>query len=432
MIEPLVTFFIYMFDLFIIKIFLDNTLRVRRHAIPLPVHYACFIIMEMILLSCQHLYEEHFSDDFKSINVLVSLLTTFQLCYLYDSPLKHRIFISVSFQAFSLFSELIFTTIVMHIRPAFTEHITNSLINFMNFGSKIVLFLLIQVFIFFWNRYFSRYRLQYNLLLMITPLMTIFILLFVPIRNYLNIESSDFNLILILCLTIFNIANYMLLENTFKTAELSYEYGQMRQQIEFQKEKYRQLSTAYKNTRSVVHDTKKHYLTMQELINRKDYDRLNGYLFTACENLESTYARYNTGNLVIDSMMTNYKNIAEQNGITFTDDIAIITDNIPVEDYDLCIILGNLLDNAVSACIRSDSYDKSISVQIYIDENNKFVISVKNTFIGQTSSSPDNDTMYHGYGIRNIESLVERYHGMYQVITDTLYKTYIVIPVLEK
>lgn len=131
-------------------------------------------------------------------------------------------------------------------------------------------------------------------------------------------------------------------------------------------------------------------------------------------------------------MMTNYKNIADQNGIVFTDDIALITENIPVEDYDLCIILGNLLDNAVNACILSDSYDKSISVQIYIDENNKFIISIKNTFVEQRASTSNTDTLYHGYGIRNIELLVERYHGMYKVTTDTLYKTYIVIPVLEK
>lgn len=434
MIDFFITLFTYIFDLFILKTFLDNTFIIRKVNISHHLYYGSFILTEIILFCCQYFYAEHFNNNTKIINIAASFFTTFCLCFLYKSTMAHRLFICITFQIFVSISELIFSTIVTNIRPFSTDNISPTLITFMNLGSKIVLLTLTLIFTLFWNKYFSHYKLQYNLLLLITPLITFFILLFLPLQNYLSSETEtyDFNMILFLCLTIFNIGNYLLLENTFKTAELSYEYKQMQQQLDFQKEKYRQLSVAYKNTRSVVHDTKKHYLTIQEFISQKNYDKLSGYLYTACENLESTYARYNTGNLVIDSLLTNYKNIAEQNGIKFIDEINLTSENIPVEDYDLCIIIGNLLDNSINACIRSDDYEKFINIQIIIDDNDKFIIHIKNTLPYDTEmKNNEYNEIDHGFGMRNIENMVNKYHGMQKIIAADYYETLIVIPILD-
>lgn len=131
-------------------------------------------------------------------------------------------------------------------------------------------------------------------------------------------------------------------------------------------------------------------------------------------------------------MLTNYKNISEQNGIRFIDDINVIADNIPVEDYDLSIILGNLLDNAINACIESGNFEKYISIQIYMDDNDKFVIHTKNSISTSNKSQAQHiNDLEHGYGIRNIELVIEQYHGMQKIIPTPCYETWIVIPILD-
>ena len=89
-----------------------------------------------------------------------------------------------------------------------------------------------------------------------------------------------------------------MLNKIILSTEFQSQYHQMEQQILFQKEKYKQLSIAYRETRSIVHDVKKHYFAIQELIHHQEYEQLLGYTSSAINTLESTYANFNTGNLV--------------------------------------------------------------------------------------------------------------------------------------
>lgn len=60
--------------------------------------------------------------------------------------------------------------------------------------------------------------------------------------------------------------------------------------------------------------------------------------------MEQHYIRINTGNLVIDAFVSNYMTIAQNDNIHFDTKIQIIPSRIPTDDYDPCIIIGNLLD----------------------------------------------------------------------------------------
>ena len=59
------------------------------------------------------------------------------------------------------------------------------------------------------------------------------------------------------------------------------------------------------------------------------------------------------GNLVIDSFVGYCMNITTELGIRFETNIQIDQSAIPVDDYDLSIIIGNLLDNSINEC-RND------------------------------------------------------------------------------
>ena len=89
---------------------------------------------------------------------------------------------------------------------------------------------------------------------------------------------------------------------------------------------------------------------INDCIHNENYDAVIPYLESSLEELNSSYSRINTGNLVIDSFVSNYLLLSEDNGIDFKPDLQIDSSLIPIKDYDLSIVLGNLLDNAINAC----------------------------------------------------------------------------------
>lgn len=90
-----------------------------------------------------------------------------------------------------------------------------------------------------------------------------------------------------------------------------------------------------------------------------------------------------------------------------------------VSDYDIHIILENLLDNAIEAALKA--VDKRISVDIYSDEQ-AMVIKISNTTEENVlKNNPEmnttkKDNSYHGYGIKNVSELVKKNNGTIEYI----------------
>lgn len=232
-----------------------------------------------------------------------------------------------------------------------------------------------------------------------------------------------------------NIINYILIQKEYASTTLKYTNAQMEDQIRFQKEKYEQLSESYRQSRRIIHDLKKQYFCINEYVDNKEYDKLKTFTSEAVRDIESTYSKYNTGNLVIDSFLTNYDTLAAK--IIFNLLLSRVTYNrIPVNDYDLCVILGNMLDNCLKACIANPSSENFIHIAIATTENDKFTIHCENTTAEGTSlehiHANRQNSLYHGYGLTNIRNTAEKYHGFFTYSVETLFYMDLMIPIIEK
>lgn len=212
--------------------------------------------------------------------------------------------------------------------------------------------------------------------------------------------------VLFICLSLLNIVNYILIQRAFISTVVNYTNMNIQRQLDFQKGKFEQLSESYRQNRRIIHDVKKHYFYIQEQINKQHFDDLKNYTSTAIQSIEDNYAKYNTGNLVIDSFITNYDNIATKNNIAFYVRLNVDFNRIPTNDYDLCIILGNLLDNCIAACIKCNN-SRYINISIETTDNDKFVIHCENRspVIDSTARQHSID---HGFGLSNISHTVEK------------------------
>lgn len=129
------------------------------------------------------------------------------------------------------------------------------------------------------------------------------------------------------------------------------------------------------------------------------------------ESLANTYNKVNTGNIAIDALVS--KCITDAKDISVTTDIKIESAIKNISNYDICIILGNILDNALSA-VNNNTIQSDAFIKINIS-NTKIglKIEVLNSCIDTYKPKNNKETLsYHGYGLNNISDCVHKYKGI--------------------
>lgn len=420
----------YLLDMLIITIFLDNMfLGQKRYS---NVSYYLFLcVAELMLFLNEYLVKTVNMPYAKAITMGISLFTTFFLCFFYKSSWQGKILATCIFQMLVSVGEIIFTYLISVINPDFLKvKNMNLLYNTMNNGSKVVLLILCLSIVFVRKRNSIISRWNYNMLLFSTPIITLAIYCILPLKKVYAEDAVFYNLLFI-SLAVLNVINFILIKNNQAFVAMKFANTQMEQQIRFQKEKYEQLSESYRNNRRLIHDVKKHYYSIQEYIHRNNLQGLLEYTHSAIDDLESTYVKYNTGNLVIDSLLTNYDTVYEANHIHFSVHLNVDCGQIPIKDYDLCIVLGNLLDNALQANDKIKILEREVLIEIETTENSKFRIHSENP-LPEHDFDVQKNVLHHGYGLENMKKVVSENHGFVTIRTAEYFVIDILIPIIAE
>lgn len=348
--------------------------------------------------------------------IIKSLIISFGLTLLYHSKWTVRIFTAFSIQLIGMISELISYGIII---STMTNTSETGLQNYSLFLSTIITFVIIVVVTLIIKKNTQIVKFKDYLCFIITPLISIATIITISFE----FDTGEPNATIGICfaavgLMIINIIVYYLLENIIDATEIREKQSQMEQQFAFQEQKYEQTSQSFRSISSVIHDTNKHLVYLNECVERHEFDEAKRYIGTAIEHIDKSYKRINTGFLPIDALVSNSLNIAEANNITFKSDINIEKERICIERYDLCVALGNLLDNAVEACKKvSNPDDRIISVSI-ITGDNSMVIHMENAaerMTGTDFRTDKKDKLIHGYGISNVKAISEKYGGVFTI-----------------
>lgn len=345
-----------------------------------------------------------------------SLIIFFILTLLYNSKWIIRIFTALSYLVITMISELISYGIV---NATMKKTSYDGLQFYSLMLSKIIIFIIIVAITFIVKKNTQIVRFKDYLCFIITPIVSIATIIMISFE----FDTGEPNATLGVCLAAaglmaINIIVYFLLENIIEANEIREKQNRMEQQFVFQEQKYEQASQSFKSIGSVLHDTNKHLVYLNECIERREYDEAKHYIGMAIEHIDKSYKRINTGFLPVDALISNSLNIAESNNITFKSDIKIEKERINIERYDFCVALGNLLDNAVEAArkvINPD--DRYISVTIITAENS-LIINIENS--SKRMTNPDFKTdkknaILHGYGISNVKIISEKYGGIFTI-----------------
>ena len=176
-----------------------------------------------------------------------------------------------------------------------------------------------------------------------------------------------------------------------------------------------EVESMYTKMRGWRHDYHNHIQALQASMALGKYDEVNEYLRSLNDDLTNVDTTIKTGRVMVDAILNGKTNIATQNAIPVNAK-AKLPENTPVTDVDLCVIIGNLLDNAVEENKKLHEDDRFI--RIYIGQKNtQFYLAFTNaagkkqerrgSLFGSTKGTD------HGFGLSRVESIVKKYGGLF-------------------
>ena len=186
---------------------------------------------------------------------------------------------------------------------------------------------------------------------------------------------------------------------------------------------YKQQTYAYQNQLEVImesqnrvralrHDMKNHILALQVLVQKKEIEETNKYLDSMKNFMTNPQEYVKTGNDMVDSLL-NYK-IQKANEVLNVVETKISIPELSLRSFDLNVLLGNLLDNAIDASMQTEA--KKLKITIKLDKGILFlhicnscqrIVGERRNFLETTKE----DKVNHGIGLKNVRRIVEKYHG---------------------
>jgi Signal transduction histidine kinase regulating citrate/malate metabolism len=188
----------------------------------------------------------------------------------------------------------------------------------------------------------------------------------------------------------------------------------LKQQIRNQISLYQYNEISNQKTRRLHHDMKNHLQCIIELLHTDRVNDAINYINSVYDVLNAITATINTGNVVLDSILNAKLQIINEKNIKLDYTIEIPA-KLNIDPVDLCILLGNSLDNAIEACEKVHS-NKEISI-ILTYRNKSLIYCISNTSNNTSIEkhgfvlSSESNTNDHGIGLLNIKSVVEKYNG---------------------
>ncbi|MDE5952355.1 MAG: GHKL domain-containing protein, partial [Acetatifactor sp.] len=177
---------------------------------------------------------------------------------------------------------------------------------------------------------------------------------------------------------------------------------------------YAEVENMYRQTRGWRHDYRNHIQVLKNYAEMGDMEAVKGYLDELAEDLNTVDLALKTGNKMTDVILNSKISLARSKEIQVRAD-AHVPMTLTTAQIDLCIILGNLFDNAIEACLQLPSKERMI--RIYMEmKNTQLYISFTNTTAqrkqkkenGRFASTKGSD---RGYGLVRIDTIIERYQG---------------------
>lgn len=195
---------------------------------------------------------------------------------------------------------------------------------------------------------------------------------------------------------------------------------------------YQEVENMYRQIRGWRHDYRNHIQVMKALAAAGDLDGLRAYLDELDTDLNTVDTVIKTGNAMADAILNSKISLAKSKQIQVDAD-AHIPVKLRMSELDLCVIIGNLFDNAIEASLALPEEKRHIRVymdmkgtQLYISFTN-LTAGRKQRKVGRLFRTTKGEG--HGFGLVRIDAIIDRLDGyLSRNSEDGAFTTEILIP----
>lgn len=216
-----------------------------------------------------------------------------------------------------------------------------------------------------------------------------------------------------------NIVVFYLIKNIVERENRIRENKVFQTQVKEQMDMYRSVSESFENQKRKTHEYKNQILCIESMLGKKQYPELEAYVKGLYGKLKDEADMINANHVIVNAVLNTKYQEAMEKGIVFVFKVNDLSD-LGISDEDVVTILANLLNNAIEACEKCT--DKKIIKLKFIKEEDKIILSVKNTYQGVISyeggeikTTKQSVPEEHGVGIKNILKVIQKYDGSYVI-----------------
>ncbi|MDF2949447.1 MAG: hypothetical protein K0R07_1479 [Sedimentibacter sp.] len=350
------------------------------------------------------------------LNVIANLIMFFFITYNYEATMRKRLIATISIYMIHMTIE---STIVLTMR-----YFDITIVSRDSNLALITGLITIKIITYNVMLFLSNFKLVKNdikvsyiqwLSIFVMPVGTLILSLILILK--VNSENLIGILISIIIMFVINVFVFYLYDVLMKSYDEKMEKVLLLQQNMAYSKQLEVIAQSQENLKTFRHDVKNHVLLLKSLIEENDKQGASEYLESFIECIDNSIEFSKSGNSEIDSIL-NYKlNKAVSFGIK-TNIKVNVPDKLNIRPFDLSVVLGNLLDNAIEAARYCE--EKLIKISAELDRNVLY-INVSNSFDGNLKYegrkliTTKEDKENHGIGLGSVQQSLEKYNGAMEI-----------------
>lgn len=237
----------------------------------------------------------------------------------------------------------------------------------------------------------------------------------IPVNYMARTQPQSFLLCGILLLTVFSIyfICFKMFRHAHESAAAQQSVARIQHQFEINNEQYKRIRDNIELSSRLRHDFHHHAIVLQGFLAANELGKAEEYLGQFTKMLEESAVASLCENPVVDAVASYYRTLANGREIVFTAHIKL-PNEVAVQDSDLSVLLGNLLENAIAAADRASKEQRYVQLNI-LCSGKMLAITVDNGFDGgikpEGGGYRSTKANHSGIGLKSIESVAEKYGG---------------------
>ena len=375
--------------------------------------YVRLAVYAMYIVGCSVLI------SFVKISIVLSSVTvllTFLIAITYNISWINRVVISISIMITFVLAEILIGLIISLFTHMSISDTQNNVIAYAQgvLGSKLIVFFILSIMRKRFTKNTAKLTKGMYASMMILPIISNFIVFAISQFSYENTNQalSILSIVGVIGLIVSNVILMYIIEKYIKGVVQSAEDKIKNIELSQTTEYYIELVEKYKLTNKKMHDIDNQLLVIKNLA-ILDRDLYNKEILKVEELLLDTKNISYTGIIAIDALLNSKFSFASSIGIDI--DKQVFIEKIGMDrQMDICLILGNVLDNAIEEGERLIAIGLHAKIKLTLNQVKDFLqIEVCNNLLDNTiqENATKKNKYHHGYGNQIVKELVGKYNG---------------------